>query len=72
MKFFIDLTIAFIGLILLVSTLFTLFSVVAYFSDANLESLLKIVIVSVPVMIVCSIIAWWKKEVFVSMVAWLF
>jgi len=72
MKFFIDFLITLTGLVLLISTAFTLFSVIAYFYDADVDSLIKITSVTVPVMVVSLIIAWWKKNVFVAMLGWLF
>ncbi len=72
MKFLIDLVITLMGLVLLISTSFTLFSVVGYFYDADVDSLLKITSVTVPIMIITLIIAWWKKNVFIAMLGWLF
>ena len=72
MKFFIDFLITLTGLVLLISTAFTLFSVIAYFYDADINSLIKITSATVPVMIVTLMIAWWKKNVFIAMLGWMF
>ena len=72
MKFFSDFLITLTGLVLLISTAVTLFSVIAYFYDADTNSLIKITSVTIPVMVVSLIIAWWKKNVFGAMLGWLF
>lgn len=72
MKFFTDFLLTLVGLVLLISTLFTLFSVIAYFNDADSDSLIKITKVTVPVMIVTLFIAWRNKGVFVAMLGWMF
>lgn len=72
MKFITDFLITLAGLVLLISTLFTLFSVIAYFNDADIALLIKITKFTVPVMVVTFFIAWWKKNVFVAMLGWMF
>lgn len=71
-KFGKDLTFALLGLILAISFLFTIFSVVGYFFNSNVGDVNQILKFSVPVLVITSIIAWRKKEIFWSMFGWMF
>jgi hypothetical protein len=72
MKFLKDLTTALLGLVLAISFLFSLFSAGSYFFGSDLEEIFTILQFSLPALIITSIIAWRKKEVFWSMFGWMF
>ena len=72
MKFFKDVLICLVGLVLLISTLVTVFAAIGYLKGASSGDALLILQVSVPIMVVSSVIAWREREVLGSALAWMF
>ncbi len=73
MKFFRDLFITLLGLVLLISTAFTIFAVIGYFSgEVSGDDVLWLLKFTTPITVVSVAIGWWQRDVFKAMLAWMF
>jgi hypothetical protein len=71
MKFLIDFGVALTGLVLLLSTLLTIVAAVAYVIGARPDDAWWTLTFSVPVMVVCGVIAWWRRDVLAVLIGWM-